>query len=172
MFRNEEQALRNNSQVIKDKLHKHINEIQSLKNNFQVIRDKLHKLEKEAHILRDNDKDNITLDKINNKIDSINKINKRLSEVNTKVTNKVKSIYEAMCELQDEIYNDPWLRLVELNKIEDILDDALNVVSKEIYGKNRIISKIINIDKHKDIDGYLSKLTDAINNKINLINNR
>ena len=55
-----------------------------------------------------------------------------------------------MCELQDEIYNDPWLRLVELNKIEDILDDALNVVSKEIYGRNRISSKIINIDKHKD----------------------
>ena len=109
-------------------------------------------------------------DKINNKIDSINKINKRLSEVNTKVTNKVKSIYEVMCELQDEIYNDPWLRLVELNKVEDILDDALNVVSKEIYGKNRISSKIINIDKHKDIDGYVSKLTDVINNKIKLIN--
>ena len=46
-----------------------------------------------------------------------------------------------MCELQDEIYNDPWLRLVELNKIKDILDDALNVVSKEIYGQNRISSK-------------------------------
>ena len=75
-----------------------------------------------------------------------------------------------MCELQDEIYNDPWLSLVELNKIEDILDDALNVVSKEIYGKNRISSKIINIDKHKDIDGYVSKLTDVINNIINLIN--
>ena len=75
-----------------------------------------------------------------------------------------------MCELQDEIYNDPWLRLVELNKIEDILDDALNVVSKEIYGKNRISSKIINIDKHKDIDGYVSKLTDVINNKIELVN--
>ena len=58
-----------------------------------------------------------------------------------------------MCELQDEIYNDPWLRLVELNQIEDILDDALNVVSREIYGINRISSKIINIDKYKDIDG-------------------
>ena len=46
-----------------------------------------------------------------------------------------------MCELQDEIQNDPWLRLVELNKIEDILNHALNVVSKEIYGKNEISSK-------------------------------
>ena len=75
-----------------------------------------------------------------------------------------------MHELQDEIYDDPWLRLVELNKINDILDDALNVVSKEIYGKNRKGSIIINIEKDKDIDGYVSELTDVINNKINLIN--
>ena len=83
---------------------------------------------------------------------------------------KVKSIYEAMYELQDEIYNDPWLRLVELNKIKDILDDALNVVSKEIYGKNRKSSIIINIDNDNDIDGYVSKLIDVINSKIELIN--
>ena len=75
-----------------------------------------------------------------------------------------------MYELQDEIYNDPWLRLVELNKIKHILDDELNVVSKEIYGKNRKSSIIINIDKDNDIYGYVSKLTDVINNKIELIN--
>ena len=75
-----------------------------------------------------------------------------------------------MHELQNEIYNDPWLRLVELNKIKDILDDALNVVSKEIYGKNIKSSKINNIDKDKYIDGYVSKLSDVINNKIELIN--
>ena len=50
-----------------------------------------------------------------------------------------------MCKLQDETYNDPWIRPVELNKTKDILDDALNVVSKEIYGKNRISSKITNM---------------------------
>ena len=75
-----------------------------------------------------------------------------------------------MHELQNEIYDDPWLRLVELNKIDTILDDALNVVWYEIYGKNRKSSIIINIDKYNDIDGYVSKLTDVINNKINLIN--
>ena len=75
-----------------------------------------------------------------------------------------------MHELQDEIYNDTWLRLIELNKIDTILDDALNVVWYEIYGKNRKSSIIINIDKYNDIDGYVSKLTDVINNKINLIN--
>ena len=75
-----------------------------------------------------------------------------------------------MHELQNEIYDDPWLRLVELNKIDTILDDALNVVWYELYGKNKKSSIIINIDKYNDIDGYVSKLTDVINNKINLIN--
>ena len=76
-----------------------------------------------------------------------------------------------MCELQDEIYSDDsWLRLVELNKIDAIIDEALNVVGNEICGKKRISPEKINIDKHKDIDGYVSKLTDVINNKIELVN--
>ena len=36
--------------------------------------------------------------------------------------------------------------------------------------KNRISPEKININKHKDIDGYVSKLTDVINNKIELVN--
>ena len=75
-----------------------------------------------------------------------------------------------MHELEDEIYDDSWFPLVELHKIKDILDDVLNVVSKEIYGKNRKSSKIIQIDKDKETDGYVSKLTDVINNEKNLIN--
>ena len=71
--------------------------MQSRKNNFQVIRDKLHKLENEADILRDNGKNNITLDKVNNKTDLINKINKTLIEVNTKITNKFTYIYMKQC---------------------------------------------------------------------------
>ena len=51
-----------------------------------------------------------------------------------------------MCELQGQIYSDDsWLRLVELNK----LDDALNVTWDMIYKKNRIISNMIDIDKIK-----------------------
>ena len=74
-----------------------------------------------------------------------------------------------MRELQDEIYSDDsWLRLVELNKIDAITDKALNVVWNMVCGKNRI--EKIKIGKHKDIDGYVSKLTDVINNKIELVN--
>ena len=40
----------------------------------------------------------------------------------------------------------------------------------DLWTKNRKSSIIINIDKYNDIDGYVSKLTDVINNKINLIN--
>ena len=117
------------------------------------------------------DKDKDILDKINNKIDTINKMNKRLEKVKAEVTKKIELIYESMCELQDEIYSDDsWLRLVELNKIDAIIDEALNVVGNEICGKNRISPEKINIDKYKDIDGYVSKLTDVINNKIESVN--
>ena len=45
-----------------------------------------------------------------------------------------------MYELQDEIYSDDsWLRLVELDKVNIIKDEALNVVWKVLYeNKNRI----------------------------------
>ena len=53
------------------------------------------------------------LDKINNKIDGINEINKRLAKIEIKAAEKVELIYGAVRELQDEIYSDDsWLRLV------------------------------------------------------------
>ena len=76
--------------------------------------------------------------------------------------------YESIYELQDEIYSDDsLLKLVELDKIDAIIDEALNFIRKLLYeNKNRIIPEMITIDKHKDIDGYLSELTDLINLKI------
>ena len=63
-------------------------------------------------------------------------------------------IYEAMVELQDEIYNnDSWLRLAELDKIDAIIEEAFNIVWKVLWeNKNRINPETIEIDKHKDID--------------------
>ena len=41
----------------------------------------------------------------------------------------IKLVYKAMCELKDEIQSDKsWLRLVKLNKVDVILDDAINVI--------------------------------------------
>ena len=39
-----------------------------------------------------------------------------------------------------------------------------------ICKKNRVSSEKINIDKYKNIDRYVSKLADVINNKIKLLN--
>ena len=76
-----------------------------------------------------------------------------------------------MNELHDEIYSDDsWLRLVELNKINTLLDKSLDYVWKMIYGENREKHEKINIDKHKDIVGYVSKYTDIVNDKLELVN--
>ena len=111
------------------------------------------------------------LDKTNNKMDTINELNNGLAKIKAEITKKVQLIYEPMCELQDKIYSDDsWLKLVELGKIDTITTEALNVVWNAICGKNRISPEKIKIDKDKDIDGYVSKLTDVINDKIELVN--
>ena len=76
-----------------------------------------------------------------------------------------------MNELHDEIYrDDSWLRLVELNKINVLLDEELDYVWKKFYGKNRERHEKINIDKYIDIDGYVSKYTTIVNDKLELVN--
>ena len=101
--------------------------------------------------IRDKTKDR--LDKTNKKIDAINKSNNLLAKLKAEVTKKIELVYEVMSELQDEIYSDDsCLRLVELNKIDAIIDEALNSVWKMFYGKNRINPEMIKIDKHKGID--------------------
>ena len=120
---------------------------------------------------RNKTEDKNMLDKINNKIDIINELNNGLTKIKAEVIKKIELIYDSMCELQDEVYSDDsWLRLVELEKIDAIIDEALNVVWNMICGENRICPEEIKIDKHKDIDGYVSKLTAVINNKIELMN--
>ena len=70
---------------------------------------------------------------INNKLNLMNKINTRLVKAKTEITNKINLVYKAMSELKD----DSWLRLVKLNKMDVILDDAINVVRYEIYGEKK-----------------------------------
>ena len=111
------------------------------------------------------------VDKINDKINMINKLYNRLEKAKANVIKRIELICKGIRELEDEIYSDDsWFRLVELEKIDAIIDEALNVVWNMICGENRINPEEIKIDKHKDIDRYVSKLTDVINNKIELVN--
>ena len=73
-----------------------------------------------------------------------------------------------MSELQDEIYSgDSSLSLLEMNKINALLDESLDYIWNMIYGKNRKKNEInnIDIDKDKDIDGYVNKYMDIVNDK-------
>ena len=54
--------------------------------------------------------------------------------------------------------------------LDAITDEVLNIVWNEIYGENRVGLEEIKIDKHKDFHGHVNKLTDVINNKIELVN--
>ena len=94
------------------------------------------------------------LDKVNNEISMISKTNERVAKMKAYVTKKLNLIYEAVVELQDEICSDDsWLRSVELDKIDAIIEEAFNVVWKVLWeNKNRINPETIEIDKHKDID--------------------
>ena len=75
-----------------------------------------------------------------------------------------------MNELHDEAYSDDsWLRLVELNKINKLLDETLDYMWKTLYYKNREKRERIYIDKYKDIDGYVSKYTNIVNDKLELV---
>ena len=126
--------------------------------------------DKNKTTLKTKTKDKDLLDKIDNKISAINKLNEGLAKVKADVTKTIELIYQSIYELQDEIYSDDsWLKLVELDKIDVIIDEALNVIWKVLY-ENRIIKEMITIDKHKGIHGYVSELTDLINLKMELVN--
>ena len=109
------------------------------------------------------------LEETNKLIDQVNLI----VEVRKGFLNNINEICILMSELQDEICSDDsWLRLLEMNKINALLDKSLDYIWKMIYGKNRKKNEIknIDIDKDKDIDEYVSKYMDIVNDKSELLN--
>ena len=114
--------------------------------------------------------DHEAYNKTNNLIDQVN----LLAKVRKGLSSNINKIYILMSELQDKIYSDDsWLRLVEMNKTNALLDESLDYVWM-IYGKNREKNEINNIDIDKDkdidIDGYVAKYTDIVNDKSELVN--
>ena len=72
-----------------------------------------------------------------------------------------------------EIYDDhEWLLLMQLNKINPLLDELIDHVWLNIYNKNREKNEIINIDinKHKDIEGYVKSYKKIIDDKFEFVN--
>ena len=88
--------------------------------------------------------------------DKINKILIEIKEGNT-------------CD--DEIYEDPWLKLNELYGINKLFDKFFDKIQKLASDKNRKVDKKINIDKYLKIDKYTDKYADITNGKLDLFNN-
>ena len=123
--------------------------------------------EEQEDMIEDNKERTTHLDMINKQIDQAN----LLARIRNDFSKNVEKICGLMNELHDEIYSDDsWLRLVELNKINVLVDEALDYVRKTFYSKNREKHERINIDKDKDIDGYVSKYTNIVNDKLELVN--
>ena len=74
----------------------------------------------------------------------------------------------------DEIYYDEWLVFMQLNKINPLLDELIDHVWLNIYNKNRKKNEIINIDididKHKDIKGYVNIFKKFFDDKLEFVN--
>ena len=84
--------------------------------------------------------------------------------------NKVNEILIVLSD-DDEIYEDPWLKLNELYSINALIDQFLDKIWKLATVRNRKADKKINIDKYLEIDKYVDEYTDITNGKIDLFNN-
>ena len=69
----------------------------------------------------------------------------------------------------DEIYEDPWLKLNELYSINALIDEFLDKIWKLATVKNRKADKKINIDKYLEIDKYVDEYTDITDGKIDYL---
>ena len=65
--------------------------------------------------------------------------------------------------------NESQLKLIELIRLDTLLNDSINVIWREIYGRNKRIIKKIDINEIKNVDTFIHKLINVINNNKQLI---
>ena len=74
-------------------------------------------------------------------------------------------IYSALKKLPKE--SQP--KLIELVRLDTILNDSINVIWREIYERDKKGIKKIDVNKIKNVDGFIHQLRIIINNKIVLL---
>ena len=95
----------------------------------------------------------------------IKKRYKSLLETKKTIKNNIDLIYSALKKLPKE--SQP--KLIELVRLDTILNDSINVIWREIYERGRKVFKKIDISKIKNVDGFIDQLTNIINNKTALL---
>ena len=134
--------------------------------SLQTI-DRSRKLRKSDKEISDNDEEMAYIEMLNKMIDKVNEF--KLTEFSyTSYINKVNEILIVLSG-DDEIYEDPWLKLNELYSINALIDEFLDKISKLATVKNRKVDKKINIDKYLEIDKHVDKYTDITDGKIDLL---
>ena len=115
------------------------------------------------------DKDLATIDEIKKHIIDKQKLIKKryntIFEIKKTIKNNIDSIYDALKKLPNE--SQP--KLIELVRLNTILNDSINVVWREIYERDRKVFKKIDINKIKRVDTFIRKLNIVINNKKQLL---
>ena len=102
---------------------------------------------------------------IKNKQKSINNRYKSLLETKKTIKNNIDLVYNALKKLPNE--SQP--KLIELVRLDTILNDSINVVWREIHEGVKKGIKKIDINKIKNVDSFIFQLRAIINHKILLL---
>ena len=86
-------------------------------------------------------------------------------ETNKTIKNNDDLVYNTLKKLPNE--SQP--KLIELIRLDTLLNDSINVIWREIYDRNEKVIKKIDIDKIKNVDTFIRKLINVIDNKKQLI---
>ena len=84
-----------------------------------------------------------------------------LIETNKTIKNNDDLVYNTLKKLPNE--SQP--KLIELIRLDTLLNDSINVIQREICKRDKKIIKKIDINKIKNVDTFIHKLINVINNK-------
>ena len=90
---------------------------------------------------------------------------KSLLEAKKTIRNNIELIYTALKKLPEESCS----KLTELVRLDTVLSDSINVIWREIYERDKKGIKKIDVNKIKNVDGFIHQLRIIINNKIVLL---
>ena len=86
---------------------------------------------------------------------------KSLLQTKKTIKNIIELIYSALKKLPKE--SQP--KLTELIRLDTISNDSINVVWREIYERERNVFKKIDVNKVKNVNGFIDQLINIKNNK-------